>query len=143
MAKMIKCPTCGTQMEVPPQAAGQIVKCPGCGKGLKLVAKPKPGSPGGAAGQQPAGAGLGGHPGGSVSGSSVSAMTFVGETPPFERPGPALDDLPSLDSNCAVCGRSVDPEDLVEDNGRLVCMDCVKGARSGMARAEGGAEVIE
>jgi len=141
MAKMIKCPTCGTQIEVPPQASGQIVKCPGCGKGLKLVAKPKPGAP--PAGQQHAGAGLGGHPGGSVSGSSVSAMTFVGETPPAERPGPALDDLPSLDSNCAVCGRPVEPDDLIEDNGRLVCIDCVKGARSGMARPEGGAELID
>ena len=49
MAKMIKCPTCGTGIEVPPQASGQIVKCPGCGKGLKLVAK-KPAGAGGAGG---------------------------------------------------------------------------------------------
>src|SRR5687768_2270239 len=145
MAKMIKCPTCGTQIEVPPGAAGQIVKCPGCGKGLKLVAKAKPGGPGGAgAGQQPHGnAGFGGHPGGSVSGSSVSAMTFVGEPPPAERAAPSLDDLPSLESNCAVCGRPVEPEQLIEDNGRLVCIDCIKGARSGIARAEGGAELID
>ena len=47
MAKMIKCPTCGTQIEVPAQPTGQVVKCPGCGKGLKLVAKKPPGQPAG------------------------------------------------------------------------------------------------
>jgi hypothetical protein len=141
MAKMIKCPTCGTQIEVPPQASGQIVKCPGCGKGLKLVAKSK--SP--SAGQQGAGAGLpgGSVAGGSVAGSSVSAMTFVGDVPPVDRPGANLDDLPSLDSNCAVCGRATDPNDLIEDNGRLVCPDCVKGARSSIERPAGGAEMID
>src|SRR5687768_3568042 len=139
MAKMIKCPTCGTQMEVPPQASGQIVKCPGCGKGLKLVAKQKPGG-------QSAGAGAAagaGSPGGSVAGSSVSAMTYVGEAPPNDRPAPSLDDLPSLDSNCAVCGRPTDPNDLVEDNGRLVCPDCIKGARSRIDRPVGGADMID
>ena len=138
---MIKCPTCGTQIQVPPQAAGQIVKCPGCGKGLKLVAKAKP------AGQQQQSAGTGmgmsANPGGSVAGGSVSALTFVGDVPPIDRAGPALDDMPSLESNCAVCGRATDPNDLVEDNGRLVCMDCVKGARSAIARPEGGAELID
>jgi hypothetical protein len=70
MAKMIKCPTCGTGIEVPPQASGQIVKCPGCGKGLKLVAK-KPagggsgGATGGPGGSRPAPAHASGHgPGG-------------------------------------------------------------------------------
>src|SRR5690242_4596952 len=112
MAKMIKCPTCGTQIEVPATPSGQIIKCPGCGKGLKLVAK-KP-------------AGQAQHPtqnaGGSLAGQSISAMTYMGEPP-------AMDDLPNLDSNCVVCGRPTDPENLVEDNGRMVCPDCIKGAR--------------
>ena len=58
MAKMIKCPTCGTQIEVPANPTGQIVKCPGCGKGLKLVAKKPPGAASAAQG----------NPGGSVAG---------------------------------------------------------------------------
>jgi hypothetical protein len=143
MAKMIKCPTCGTQIEVPAQASGQIVKCPGCGKGLKLVAKPKPGGGGAGGGSPHAGAGVGGHPGGSVAGSSVSAMTYVGDAPPLDPPASAFDDMPSLDSNCAVCGRATDPDELVEDNGRLVCGDCIKGARSAIARPEGGADLID
>src|SRR4051812_15908033 len=109
MPRMIKCPTCGTAIEVPPGAAGQVVKCPGCGKGLKLVAK-KTGQPGGGAAAS----------GGSIAGGSVSAMTFHGEAP-------ALDDLPPLDSFCEVCGRPTDPDRLVEDNGKLVCPDCIKG----------------
>src|SRR5947208_3360347 len=100
MAKMVKCPTCGTAIEVPAVPTGQIVKCPGCGKGLKLVAKKPPGS------QPPAGAGVGGgmgsgegsrgSAGGSIAGSSVTALSFHGEPPP-------LDDLPNL-SACDVCG---------------------------------------
>src|SRR2546429_3657259 len=102
MAKMVKCPTCGTAIEVPAMPTGQVVKCPGCGKGLKLVAKKPPGS------QPTAGAGAGGGSGsgkegsrgtsgGSIAGSSVTAMSFQGEPPP-------LDDLPNL-SACDVCGR--------------------------------------
>ena len=129
MAKMIKCPTCGTQIEVPNAPGGQIIKCPGCGKGLKIVAK-KPHPP------RPEGLDAGGSvAGGSMAGGSVSAMTFTGEPP--------LDDLPNLDSSCAVCGKPTDPERLVEDNGRLVCPDCIKGARSRIDRPEGGAEMID
>ena len=32
MAKMVKCPTCGTAIEVPGTPMGQVVKCPGCGQ---------------------------------------------------------------------------------------------------------------
>ena len=46
MPKMVKCPTCGTPIEVPAVPTGQVVKCPGCGKGLKLVAKKPPGQGG-------------------------------------------------------------------------------------------------
>jgi hypothetical protein len=143
MAKMVKCPTCGTAIEVPAQLTGQILKCPGCGKGLKLVAKKpaqppvdaaKPRSPGGSiAGGSVAGGSIAG---GSVAGASVSAMSFHGEPP-------SIDDPPSLDTNCAVCGRPTDPDDLVEDNGRLVCPDCIKGARSSIARPKGGAELLD
>jgi hypothetical protein len=136
MAKMVKCPTCGTPIEVPPQASGQVVKCPGCGKGLKLVAKKPSVSP--SAGS-PASAG-GSMAGGSLSGASISAMTYAGES---LAPPPAMDDLPSLDSNCAVCGRPTDPEQLVEDNGRLVCPDCIKGARSGIARPDRPPEILD
>jgi hypothetical protein len=44
---------------------------------------------------------------------------------------------------CAVCGRVTDPDKLVEDNGKLVCPDCIKGARSRVDRAEGGAPLID
>src|SRR5439155_18830165 len=128
MAKMIKCPTCGTQIEVPPQLTGQIVKCPGCGKGLKLVAKKPAGQ---AQAPMPGGGGINLSPGGSMAGGSsagsIAAMTFTGEPPP--------DDMPNLDSNCAVCGRVTSPDELIEDNGRLVCPDCVKAARSRIDRA--------
>src|SRR6266496_662124 len=127
MAEFVKCPQCGTQIEVPAQPSGQIVKCPSCGKGLKLVAK----KPAGQA-QAPASEGMGFSPGGSMAGGSssgsIAAMTFTGEPPPS-------DDFPNLDSNCAICGRPTNPEDLVEDNGRLVCPDCIKGARSKIDRA--------
>src|SRR5687768_12937988 len=108
MAKMIKCPTCQTSIEVPAQLTGQIVKCPGCGKGLKLVAKKPAGQQ--APPQSPGGGLAGQSMSGSLSGQSVSAMTHMGEPPP-------LDDMPSLDSNCVVCGRPTDPELLTEDNG--------------------------
>src|SRR5438045_6849737 len=104
MAKMVKCPQCGTQIEVPTQPSGQVIKCPTCGKGLKLVAKKAGGQP---AGQQGSGVSL--SPGGSMAGGSsagsISAMTFTGEPPPS-------DDFPNLASNCAVCGRATDPEKL-------------------------------
>jgi len=127
MAKMVKCPTCGTQIEVPAQPTGQVVKCPGCGKGLKLVAKKPPGQPaGGGTAEVGSGSRGGQSAGGSIAGSSVTAMSFAGEPPP-------IDDPPNLDA-CAVCGRPTEFADLVEDNGKLVCPDCIKGARSGMAR---------
>lgn len=134
MAKMIKCPTCGTQIEVPANPTGQIVKCPGCGKGLKLVAKKPAGAPSAAQGS-PGGS----VAGGSLSGATVSAMTYHGESPASS---PA-DDMPNLDSVCAVCGRATEPEDLVEDNGKLVCRDCIKGARSRIDRPTGGAEEFQ
>lgn len=133
MAKIIKCPTCQTPIEVPAQLTGQIVKCPGCGKGLKLVAKKPAGQQ--APPQSPGGGLAGQSMSGSLSGQSVSAMTYAGEPPP-------LDDMPSLDSNCVVCGRATDPEELIEDNGRMVCPDCIKGARSRIDRPAGGAEML-
>lgn len=150
MAKMVKCPTCGTKIEVPAQPSGQIVKCSGCGKGLKLVAKKPAGQPPAAGAGAAAGAGGGSRsgtgefrsPGGSMAGGtisgSVSAMTFTGEPSPG-----ANEDIPSLDSNCAVCGRPTDPDRLTEDNGRMVCPDCVKGARSRIERPVGGADLVE
>jgi hypothetical protein len=139
MAKMIKCPTCGTQIEVPAQLTGQVIKCPGCGKGLKLVAKKKEPTPGGgiqlSASGTPINSG-GSMAGGSMSGQTVSAMSFHGEPPP-------PDDMPNLDTVCQVCGRPTEFDQLAEDNGKLVCRDCIKGARSGMARRAGGAEMVE
>ena len=132
MARMIKCPTCGTQIEIQ-SAGGQVIKCPGCGKGLKLVAKKPPGA--GAPAREPGASSHGSVAGGSVAGGSVSAMSFHGEPP--------AGDLPSLDSNCAVCDRPTDPEDLVEDNGKLICRDCVKGARSRIERPAGGTELLD
>jgi hypothetical protein len=134
MAKMIKCPTCQTQIEVPAQPTGQVVKCPGCGKGLKLVAKKKDPA-GGGAGMQLTASGSPINPNSSLSGGSVSAMSFHGEPAP-------PDDLPNLDTNCQVCGRPTPFDELVEDNGKLVCGDCIKGARSSIARPVGGAEMV-
>jgi hypothetical protein len=136
---MVKCPTCGTQIEVPATPTGQVVKCPGCGKGLKLVAKKPAGQAAGAGGGGGMGAGNegsrgSGSPGGSVAGSSVTAMSFHGEPPP-------IDDLPNLES-CAVCGRPTEFERLVEDNGRMVCPDCIKGARSKIARSSAPPDMI-
>lgn len=121
MAKMIKCPTCGTQIEVQ-SADGQVIRCPGCGKGLKLVAKKPPG----AAPARDAGSSQG----------SMAAMTFHGEVPP-------QNDMPSLEAKCDVCGRPTDPEKLIEDNGRMICPDCEKGARSRIDRPVGGAATLE
>jgi hypothetical protein len=135
MAKMIKCPTCQTQIEVPAQPTGQVVKCPGCGKGLKLVAKKKDPAAGGA-GMQLTASGSPINPNSSLSGGSVSAMTFHGEPP-------SPDDLPNLDTNCQVCGRPTPFDELVEDNGKLVCGDCIKGARSSIARPVGGAAMVD
>ena len=125
MAKMIKCPTCGTQIEVQ-SADGQVIRCPGCGKGLKLVAKKLPGG----APAREMGLSQGASQG------SMAAMSFHGELPPS-------DDMPSLDANCDVCGRPTDPEKLIEDNGRMICPDCEKGARSRIDRPVGGTEMLE
>ncbi len=135
MAKMIKCPTCQTQIEIPAQLTGQVVKCPGCGKGLKLVVKKKDPAAGGA-GIQLSASGSPINPNSSLSGGSISAMSFHGEPAP-------PDDLPNLDTNCQVCGRPTPFDELTEDNGKLVCRDCIKGARSSIARAAGGAEMID
>jgi hypothetical protein len=140
MAKMIKCPTCGTPIEVPANADGQVVKCPGCGKGLKLVARKR--SPA-STGAHAAGAGNS-VAGNSVTGTSVSGITLgAGEAPSNRAGSYSPDDLPNLDAMCAVCGRSTDPDDLVEDNGKLVCPDCIKGARSKIDRPEGGADLVD
>ncbi|MEO6436694.1 MAG: hypothetical protein ABIP55_13165 [Tepidisphaeraceae bacterium] len=136
MAKMINCPTCGTQIEVQ-QAAGQVIKCPGCGKGLKLVSKRPPGSPPREPGAtSPGASSQGSLAGGTIAGGSISAMTYHGDPPP-------MDDMPSLDSSCAVCGRPTDPDQLIEDNGKLICRDCVKGARSRIDRPTGGTDLLE
>src|SRR5439155_21405681 len=148
MAKMVKCPTCGTQIEVPAQPAGQVIKCPGCGKGLKLVVKKPAGAgpaasapiaPGAGAGAPVAPAARAPHgthgPGGTIGGGSIAAMTFTGAEPP-------ADDMPALDATCAVCGRLTDPTELVEANGKLVCRDCIKGARSKIERPGEAPEML-
>ena len=125
MAKFIKCPTCGTPIEVNPQELGQIVRCPGCGKGIKLVAKQKPGpSTGGSASS--AGTYYAG-PSASVS-SSDTQRSFMGE--------PALDEPPRLDATCAVCGKLVDEADLVEERGQMMCKECAVADRA--AHADSG-----
>jgi hypothetical protein len=127
MAKSIKCPTCGSAIEITPQAVGQVVKCPGCGRGIKLVAKQKPGTPSGAAG----GARVGG-PNDSMSSTRMneSQRSYVGE--------PAItDEPPRLDATCESCGKITDQADLVEDEGRLICKECA--VASAAQRSEGAA----
>jgi hypothetical protein len=130
MAKVVKCPTCSSTIPVPPEAIGQIVKCPGCGKSLKLKAKaPRPaGSLHDSASSQ------------STSGS-IAAMTFAGDAAQASDSA-NLNDPPELDGECAVCGRPTPADQLREDNGRLVCRDCIKGARSRVERPAGGADLL-
>src|SRR5918993_4538652 len=104
MAKIIKCPNCGDNVEVPPDAtgAGQIVTCEGCGTALRLHGR-RSGGDGG-------------------SGVSPSAGTMSGSMSATQL-GPAdPSDPPSLGMECAVCGTAVDDlSELTEDRGRLVC----------------------
>jgi hypothetical protein len=118
MAKIIKCPKCGENVEIPPNAAGTVVKCGACGAGLRVKARTQP-----AAGDAERSHGsMSGSVGGSMSGTVVN-QTGYGQPAPQE---PDPDGPPSLGSDCAVCGRSVDPDDLVEDRGKLVCSRCAR-----------------
>src|SRR5687768_7198919 len=135
MAKIIKCPKCGENVEIPPNAAGTVVKCGACGTGLRIKARPAQ-----AGGEQDRSQGsMSGSKSGSISGSlagTVIGQTGYAQPPPQE---PDSDGPPSLGSECAVCGRSVDPDDLIEDRGKLVCSKCAKrpsraaGAAGGMS----------
>lgn len=123
MAKIIKCPKCGENVEIPSNAAGTVVKCAGCGAGLRIKARTQP--PAGGEADRSHGS-MSGSMSGTISGSmsgTVIGQTGYGQPAPQE---PDADGPPSLGSECAVCGRSVDPDELIEDRGRLVCSRCAK-----------------
>lgn len=117
MAKIIACPTCGENVEIPPGSAGQVIKCAACGTPIKLVSKKKS-DPRDAYGSSA----------GSFAGASGSSYT-VPESNEWGN-----DDPPSL-GECAQCGTVLaDPTQLVEDRGRLICPNCA--GRSKVAKRE-------
>jgi hypothetical protein len=126
MAKIIRCPNCGENVEVPPNPTGQIVTCIACGTAMRLKSKKD-------AGERKPGDSSQGSLSGSLSGS-MSATRITSDTVQA-----SSDDPPDLGSTCDVCGRSVDPSELTEDRGKLACRDCIKGARSSRPRALKGA----
>src|SRR5688500_18784075 len=130
MAKIIKCPKCGENVEIPPNAAGTVVKCANCGTGLRIKAKTQPAGGGGGETDRSQGS-MGGSISGSMSGT-VIGQTGYGQQVPTE---PDADAPRSLGSECAVCGRAVDPDDLIEDRGQLVCSKCAKRPARGAAGA--------
>jgi len=128
MAKIIRCPNCGENVEIPPNPTGQMVTCVACGTVLRLKSKKS-------AQQDDHGS-----MSGSAMGGSMSATTIA------QSSDRSSDDPPSLGSECEVCGQSFDPGDLVEDRGKLTCRACMKkqgkatgGITSRMARNEGAA----
>src|SRR5688500_16127622 len=126
MAKIIRCPNCGENVEVPPNPTGQIVTCIACGTAMRLKSRKD-------AGERKPGDSSQGSLSGSLSGS-MSATRITSDTVQA-----SSDDPPDLGSTCDVCGRSVDPSELTEDRGKLACRDCIKGARSSRPRALKGA----
>lgn len=121
MAKIIACPTCGENVEIPPGSAGQVVKCSACGTAIKLVSRKKPVS--------------GSSPGASNADTMSSTGTFAGSyTAPPNTPNWGSDDPPSL-GECAQCGSVLaDPSQLIEDRGRLICPNCA--AKSPVSQRE-------
>lgn len=121
MAKIIRCPNCGENVEVAANPAGQIVTCIACGTAMRLKSKKD-------AGDKPRGDASQGSLSGTLSGSmSATRITDNVQASP--------DDPPSLGGECEVCGRPTDPDELIEDRGHLTCRDCIKGARSSRPRA--------
>ncbi|HEV2295786.1 MAG TPA: hypothetical protein VGR35_18200 [Tepidisphaeraceae bacterium] len=129
MAKIIRCPNCGENVEVPPNPAGQIVTCVACGTAMRLKSKKD-------VGERP----KGDPSAGSLSGSLSGSMTATRITSDAVQSSP--DDPPSLGSECEVCGRPTDPSELIEDRGHLTCRDCIKGARSSRSRKPLGEEEL-
>ena len=121
MAKIIRCPNCGENVEVPANPTGQIVTCVACGTAMRLKSKKD-------AGDKPRGDSS--H--GSLSGSLSGSMTATRITDQVQA---SSDDPPNLGGECEVCGKPVDPSELVEDRGHMTCRDCIKGARSSRPRA--------
>jgi hypothetical protein len=129
MAKIIRCPNCGENVEIPPNPTGQMVTCISCGTVLRLKSRK--------AAQQE-----GDQSHGSIGGASMGGATTIVQ--PSDRS--SSDDPPSLGSECEVCGQSFDPSELVEDRGKLTCRACMKkqgkptgGITSRMARNESAA----
>lgn len=123
MAKIIRCPNCGENVEVPANPTGQIVTCIACGTAMRLKSRKDAGDP---PRTDPSAGSLSGSLGGTMSATQFSSDAV--ETSP--------DDPPSLGAECGVCGRPTDPSELVEDRGHLTCRDCIKGARSSRARTK-------
>ncbi|MDQ3439757.1 MAG: zinc-ribbon domain-containing protein [Planctomycetota bacterium] len=126
MAKIIRCPNCGENVEVPPNPTGQIVTCVACGTAMRLKSKKD-------AGEQKPGDSSHGSLSGTLSGS-MSATRITSDA--VQASG---DDPPDLGSTCDVCGKSVEASELLEDRGKLACRDCLKGARSSRPRPLKGA----
>lgn len=127
MAKIIRCPNCGENVEIPPNptgqiVTGQIVTCIACGTAMRLKSRKDAGQSGG----DPSAGSLSGSLGGSMTATRITSGSV--QTSP--------DDPPSLGGECEVCGRPTDPSKLVEDRGHLTCRDCVKGAKSSRARTK-------
>lgn len=122
MAKIIRCPNCGENVEIPPNPTGQIVTCIACGTAMRLKSRKDVGQP-----QSDAS-------GGSIGGSLSGSMSATRITSDAVQTSP--DDPPSLGGECEVCGKSADPAELIEDRGHLTCRDCVKGARSSLPRTQ-------
>ncbi|MGB7159104.1 MAG: hypothetical protein WBD40_13630, partial [Tepidisphaeraceae bacterium] len=112
MAKIIRCPNCGENVEVPANPTGQVVTCIACGTALRLKSRKKNDS------------GVGDASTGSKGGSLSGSMTTIAQSPGYGQA--SSDDPPSLGTECEVCGQTVDPSDLLEDRGRMVCRTCLK-----------------
>ena len=128
MAKIIRCPNCGENVEIPPNASGQIVTCIACGTAMRLKSKKDAGL-----GERKPGDLSHGSMSGSMSGTLSGSMSATRIT--SDSVQASGDDPPDLGSTCDVCGRSVDASELTEDRGKLACRDCIKGARSSRPRA--------
>src|SRR4051794_17758989 len=118
MAKIIRCPNCGENVEVPPNPTGQMVTCVACGTVLRLKSKKDA-----SGGKGDPSASKNGSLSGSMTGTMSGSLSATTITPP---PSPSSDDPPALGSSCEICGKEFDPTDLIEDRGTLTCRGCMK-----------------
>jgi hypothetical protein len=107
MAKLLKCPTCGENIELPAELSGQVMRCAGCGTAIKV--KVRRGGP---------------LPPATPDVTPAAAESALPELAP--KPASAA---PATSGQCPICGGTYEPSSLVLEHGRLVCRNCLAKMR--------------